>query len=184
MQHSFFQAICRVGIFMICAQAIVHFRPQEAYEKYLKLLVGIMTLIQLILPIGSFFAGGGRQEAEETLKRFGLEMEESIREAEKNAALTDELLQQMTLKEVLRQAESNRSGAGAQPENSESGAGVQAENSGNGTGAQAENRGNGAGAQSKNEGNKTGAQPETDDINVRVELDVENVESVRIGREG
>lgn len=173
MQHSFFQAICRVGIFMICAQAIVHFRPQEAYEKYLKLLVGIMTLIQLILPIGSFFAGGGRQEAEETLKRFGLEMEESIREAEKNAALTDELLQQMTLKEVLRQAESNRSGAGAQPENSESG-----------TGAQAENRGNGAGAQSKNEGNKTGAQPETDDINVRVELDVENVESVRIGREG
>ena len=39
MRNPLFQAICRVGMFMICAQAIVHFRPNEAYEKYLKLLV-------------------------------------------------------------------------------------------------------------------------------------------------
>lgn len=30
MQNLFFQTICRVGIFMICAQAMIHFRPQEA----------------------------------------------------------------------------------------------------------------------------------------------------------
>ncbi len=46
MQNSLFQAICRVGIFMICAQAIVHFRPQEAYEKYLKLLISVMVLVR------------------------------------------------------------------------------------------------------------------------------------------
>lgn len=157
MQYSFFQAICRVGIFMICAQAIVHFRPQETYEKYLKLLVGIMTLIQLILPIGSFFAGGGRQQAEAALEQFGREMEESVKAAEKNAVLTDQLLQQMTLEEVLRQAE----------------------NGGNGMGAQTENGGNGTGAQTENGGNGTEAQ-----IKVRIESEVENVEPVRIEREG
>lgn len=157
MQHSFFQAICRVGIFMICAQAIVHFRPQETYEKYLKLLVGIMTLIQLILPIGSFFAGGGRQQAEEALEQFGREMEESVKAAEKNAVLADQLLQQMTLEEVLRQAENGR----------------------NGTGTQTENGGSGTGAQTENGGNETEAQ-----IKVRIESEVENVEPVRIEREG
>ena len=59
MQNLLFQAICRVGIFMICAQAIVHFRPKEAYEKYLKLLVSAMVLVQLFLPLGGGGPGAG-----------------------------------------------------------------------------------------------------------------------------
>ena len=46
MQSEFFKAICQMGIFMICAQSIVHFRPNASYEKYLKLLVGVLLLIQ------------------------------------------------------------------------------------------------------------------------------------------
>lgn len=157
MQHSFFQAICRVGIFMICAQAIVHFRPQETYEKYLRLLVGMMTLIQLILPIRTFFVEGGRQEAEAALKQFEREMEESVREAEKNAALTDQVLEQMTLKEVRRQAE--RDGTKTQESGSD----------GSGT---------------KTQGSDRSAQAEADEVKVRIELEVEDVEPVRIGREG
>lgn len=104
MQNIFFQAICRVGIFMICAQAIVHFRPQETYEKYLKLLVSIMVLIQLFLPVGSFFWGDGKREAAEALESFRQELEENMRDAEKEAGDMDEMLRQMTLEEVRRQA--------------------------------------------------------------------------------
>ncbi len=105
MWDSFFQAICRVGIFMICARAVIHFRPQEAYEKYLKLLVSVMVLVQLFLPLGGFLLSGGGQEAAEGLSRFGAELEESMRTATENAAKTDALIEQMTLEEIRRALE-------------------------------------------------------------------------------
>lgn len=105
IQNSFFQAICRAGIFMICAQAIVHFRPNESYEKYLKLLMSIMVLIQLFTPIGSFFFGGGGMKTAELLEQFEKELETSMQEVEKSALEADGLLQQMTLEEVRRRTE-------------------------------------------------------------------------------
>ena len=108
MQNVFFQTICRVGIFMICAQAIIHFRPQEAYEKYLKLLVSIMVLIQLFLPVGSFLLGGGGQEAAELLEQFKGELEQNMEEAQRRAAEAEAVLERMTLEELRRQLEEQR----------------------------------------------------------------------------
>jgi len=103
--NTFFQAICRVGIFMICAQAMVHFRPQEAYEKYLKLLVSVMVLIQLFLPIGGFLFRGGGQEAARLLEQFQRDLEQDMREAAESAEAADALLEQLTLEEVMRRLE-------------------------------------------------------------------------------
>lgn len=102
MRSTLFQAICRTGIFMICAQAIVHFRPQESYEKYLKLLVSVMVLIQLFLPLGSFFAGIRGEAAAEQLESFRQSLEQSMEEARQKAEETDALLERMTLEEVRR----------------------------------------------------------------------------------
>ena len=117
--NTLFQTVCRVGIFMICAQAIVHFRPQESYEKYLKLLVSIMVLIQLFLPVGEFFWGEGKKQAAEALVSFGEELERSMQEAEESAGDMEQKLQQMTLEEIRRQAEAagqNGSGTTGQTE--------------------------------------------------------------------
>lgn len=111
MQNSFFQAICRVGIFMICAQAILHFRPQEVYEKYLKLLVSIMVLIQLFLPIGGLLVGGDTGAAAQALEEFKREMEQSLREAEENAASAEAILERMTLEEVRNRVEEQKRAA-------------------------------------------------------------------------
>lgn len=100
MLNSFFQAICRVGIFMICAQAILHFRAQDAYEKYLKLLVSIMILIQLFLPVGSLLLGGKGLDVSEVLESMKEGMEEGMRTAEKDASAAEEILGQMTLEEI------------------------------------------------------------------------------------
>ena len=110
MHNSFFDVICRIGIFMICAQAIIHFRPQEAYEKYLKLLVSIMVLIQLFLPIGSFFLKGNEKEAASVLEQFKREMEQNMKEIEENSAAMDALLEQMTLEEVRSLIEAREEG--------------------------------------------------------------------------
>ena len=58
MAQQFFQIVCRLGIFMVCARLLIHFRAQESYEKYLKLLVSVMILIQLFLPPWKFPVGG------------------------------------------------------------------------------------------------------------------------------
>lgn len=108
MGNSLFHVICRMGIFMICAQAVVHFRPKEAYEKYLKLLVSVMVLIQVFLPIGSYLLGDGRRDAANALEQFGLELEARMREAEQEAATADKILEEMTLEEVFRRLEEQR----------------------------------------------------------------------------
>ncbi len=102
MRNALFHAICKVGIFMICAQAIIHFRPREAYEKYLKLLVSVMILIQLFLPFGGFLLGESVGETAERLALFRERLEQEFRLSTFEAEETDKLLEQMTLEEVRR----------------------------------------------------------------------------------
>ena len=105
------QTICRIGIFMICAQAIIHFRPRETYEKYLKLLVSVMILIQLFLPVGSFLLGGNMEQTLERLELFRTQLEQEMEAAAREAEATNKLLEQMTLEEVRKRMEEQNSQA-------------------------------------------------------------------------
>ena len=105
MQNSLFQAICHMGIFMICVRAVIQFRPSEAYEKYLRLLASIMIMIQLFLPVGRFILGRGGQEAADILQQFKWELEQGMEDAAESAAAADALMEQMTLEEVQRRLE-------------------------------------------------------------------------------
>ena len=117
MLHSFFTAICKVGIFMICAQAVLHFSPKASYEKYLKLLVGVMVLIQLFLPVFSLVFGGEIEETARRLESFRTELQDGIMQAEEETLLADELLEKMTLEEVRHRMESAAdSGTEEQPD--------------------------------------------------------------------
>ncbi len=63
-------AVCRIGVFVICAQTLIHCRPNGSYEKYLKMLLSAMILIQLVLPIGHILTGTGEESLEERIKWF------------------------------------------------------------------------------------------------------------------
>lgn len=84
MQSGFVKAICQVGTFMICAQAIVHFRPKASYEKYLKMLVSAMILIQLLISVGEIFTTEGEKELAERAEWFANSLEESMQNASLN----------------------------------------------------------------------------------------------------
>lgn len=116
MHNLLFQTICRVGIFMICAQAVIHFRPRESYEKYLKLLVSIMVLIQLFLPVGSFLLGGSAEEMLAGLEEFRGALEQEMETAAREAEAADAMLEEMTLEEVRRRVEEQRQAAGTEEE--------------------------------------------------------------------
>lgn len=54
---SFVESICKIGIFMIAAQAVIHFAPAAKYEKYMRLVVGIIVLMQFLVPINKITDG-------------------------------------------------------------------------------------------------------------------------------
>jgi len=148
---------------LICAQAVVHFRPKEVYERYLKLLVGAMVLIQLVLPFGSFLLGGRKEEALRALEQFKWEMEQGVKQAEENAAAADMLLEQMTLEEVRKAVEAQ---SGQDEEDARRGESQGSE------GAWQENP------------EEMGESAESGAIAVEVEIEtVEHVEPVRVGGE-
>ena len=100
-----FRSICQLGIFMICAQAIVHFRPNGSYEKYLKMLVSVMLLVQVFLPFTRLFSPDAQQGIERNISEFEEKIEETFDQALRMAAETDDLLGNMSLEEVRRRME-------------------------------------------------------------------------------
>lgn len=85
-----YRVVGQAGIFLICAQTIVHFRPKEAYEKYLKLLLSVMLLIQLLQPVLSVFGGGADQNVQAQVEEFTEEMQSVLNRASERAKQSQE----------------------------------------------------------------------------------------------
>lgn len=102
------QCICRTGIFVICAQVLVHFRPNASYEKYMKMLVSAIILLQLFLPVSNLFAGEEQQSLSERVARFEEQLNAGMEEALQLYSEEERLLESMTLEEVrIRLAQSS-----------------------------------------------------------------------------
>ncbi len=88
------QAVIRMGIFMICAQVLVHFRPKGSYEKYMKLLVSVMILAQIFFPVVNLFTGE-QYDIRERVEEFVRELERTGESAAKAADEAQKQLKQM-----------------------------------------------------------------------------------------
>ena len=53
----------RLTIFMICAQAVIYFRPREQYEKYLRFIMNLLILLQFLIPVRNLFWGNADPES-------------------------------------------------------------------------------------------------------------------------
>ena len=108
--EMFRDLIGQIGVFMICAQAVVHFRPKEAYGKYLRLLLSVMVLIQIISPIYGLLAGKAGESLDENVRSFQQEMEEAMGDAAKSSVISQQQLEKTGL-EMLREI-GEQTGAG------------------------------------------------------------------------
>lgn len=82
-----FEIIKKIGIFIILAQAILYFVPGNAYLKYVKALVGVMIIAQLVKPVISLLSGEEWKEMDIQTKEFSqmLNAENQTREIEEKA---------------------------------------------------------------------------------------------------
>lgn len=85
-----YRVIGQAGIFLICAQTVVHFRPKEFYDKYLKLLLSVMLLLQLLQPVLTMFGGGDGWNAEEQVTGFTQELQAVLTRASEQAEQSQE----------------------------------------------------------------------------------------------
>ena len=70
MGESWFGIIKQVGIFMICAQMLLHFKASENYGKYIRLLMSMMVLIQLAVPLSGLLRGRTGENLAQGLTRY------------------------------------------------------------------------------------------------------------------
>lgn len=54
MLDNWLETFKTMGIFLICARMLIHFKPKGSYEKYIRLLVSTMLLVQMLEPVGAF----------------------------------------------------------------------------------------------------------------------------------
>lgn len=100
MQSALLKSICQMGIFMICAQAIIHFKPDKSYGKYLKMLVSVMILIQIFAPISSLFTQNTMGDVQSSVELFEKQLEESMENAAESAYLSKGILEKVTVNKV------------------------------------------------------------------------------------
>lgn len=95
-----FETIRKVGIFMICAQMIVHLKPNESYEKYLKLLMSVMVMVQIIFPIMQFLGSDwDGEDFADRVRAYG----QSLQGEKSGTDITDaadEILEEYAMQEI------------------------------------------------------------------------------------
>lgn len=84
--------IRQIGIFMICAQAVLHFKPSAKYEKYLKLLISVMVLVQLLVPFLRFFSSDGEAFFNWRIQEIGGNMEQEMAQLQIENSIREETI--------------------------------------------------------------------------------------------
>lgn len=101
MWQGLLGSIRQMGAFMICAQALIHFKPKGSYEKYMKLLVSAMILVQLLSPVAALLSGIDGQSLEERISFYSASFEQGLGEAAVQEYRVEQL-RQMLLGEQIR----------------------------------------------------------------------------------
>lgn len=100
MADEFKTTIGQLAAFMICAQAIAHFRPRQSYAKYLRMLLSVMILVQIFQPFCQLLWGISGTELYEGVEAFQEELDKSMMAAAEQSALVGARLESMSLSEV------------------------------------------------------------------------------------
>lgn len=95
-----FQTIRQIAVFMICAQAILHFKPSVKYEKYLKLLISVMVLVQLLLPFLKVFSWEEEDFFYTRMETIQAEMEKEMAELKIESTIYEESVLKETEEEI------------------------------------------------------------------------------------
>ncbi|HKM33158.1 MAG TPA: stage III sporulation protein AF [Lachnospiraceae bacterium] len=100
MGDGLLQTIRQVGVFVICAQMILHFKPAESYGKYIRLLVSVMVLVQLFVPIMGIFIKSDAGNFTERISYYEDILSENMEDISVTCENAEQMLNNMTMEEI------------------------------------------------------------------------------------
>lgn len=83
----------QIGIFLICAQTIIHFRPKAVYEKYFRWLLGMMILALFVTSLFHHFPFETGDQLENLIAEIQINMDRNLTD------FTGGLMQETTVEE-------------------------------------------------------------------------------------
>lgn len=92
--------ITDMAVFLVCAQTLLHFRAKDSYEKYIRLLISMMLLLLLITPVLELLGAKGNNGFWDKITSYEQKMEEVMGKGLLQEEEIEELLQQITKKNV------------------------------------------------------------------------------------
>ena len=105
MWEGLLNSIRQMGVFMICAQALLYFKPKGSYEKYMKLLVSAMILVQLLSPVAALLAGKGGASLEERIAYYTNSFEQGMGEGALEEYRMEQIRQYLLTSQISAQME-------------------------------------------------------------------------------
>ncbi len=105
MWEGLLNSIRQMGVFMICAQALLYFKPKGSYEKYMKLLVSAMILVQLLSPVAALLAGKGGASLEERIAYYTNSFEQGMGEGALEEYRMEQIRQHLLTSQISVQME-------------------------------------------------------------------------------
>ncbi len=105
MWEGLLNSIRQMGVFMICAQALLYFKPKGSYEKYMKLLVSAMILVQLLSPVAALLAGEGGASLEERIAYYTNSFEQGMGEGALEEYRMEQIRQHLLTSQISAQME-------------------------------------------------------------------------------
>lgn len=105
MWEGLLNSIRQMGVFMICAQALLYFKPKGSYEKYMKLLVSAMILVQLLSPVAALLAGKGGASLEERIAYYTNSFEQGMGEWALEEYRMEQIRQHLLTSQISAQME-------------------------------------------------------------------------------
>ena len=94
------EKIGQMAVFLICAQTLMHFRPKDSYEKYIKLLVSMMLLILLVEPVMDLFGKGNTGDFMEQVEAYEQSLQDILDAPQLEIAQIEGILESITMQKV------------------------------------------------------------------------------------
>lgn len=110
MEISIFAVIKQVGIFIICAQMIMHFKAADKYAKYIRLLISFMVLVQMVVPIFELIWDYDAEQFWKNVKKYEVSLEESINAVKITDVLNEEKMNNSMIEEVKSRINNTNTG--------------------------------------------------------------------------
>ncbi len=88
--------IGQLAIFLICAQTLVHFRPKDSYEKYIKLLVSMMLLILIVEPVMDLLGKGNQGAFMDRVQVYEQELQKILETPQLETMQIEVMIQDIT----------------------------------------------------------------------------------------